>query len=120
MSAVELRVANTGRGIATVVRGSMFESFLRTKHPAGLGMGLTVARPARRNAGGDLTLQDRSGGGTVTLLLHPGPRPKRRSQGACSPSAKKVGGCPRPSTARCSTIIKACICTKFSSHVFDR
>ena len=80
--AVEIRVEDAGHGIAPEVRDSMFEPFISTKHTVGVGMGLTVARHALRNMGGDLTLQDRPGGGTVAILLHPVTRPKRRSNEA--------------------------------------
>lgn len=79
---VEIRVEDDGHGIAPEVRDSMFEPFISTKHTVGVGMGLTVARHALRNMGGDLTLHDRPGGGTVAILLHPVTRPKRRSNEA--------------------------------------
>ena len=34
-------------------------------------MGLTVARNALRQLGGDLILEDRPGGGTVAIAKHP-------------------------------------------------
>lgn len=34
-------------------------------------MGLTVARHALRNLGGDLVVEDRPGGGAVAILTHP-------------------------------------------------
>jgi signal transduction histidine kinase len=34
-------------------------------------MGLTVARHALRNLGGDVVLVDRPGGGTTAILTHP-------------------------------------------------
>jgi len=37
----------------------------------GVGMGLTVARHALRNMGGDVSMTDREGGGSVAILVHP-------------------------------------------------
>jgi signal transduction histidine kinase len=41
-------------------------------------MGLTVARHSLRNIGGDVMMEDRPGGGTVAVLLHPVAQPKRK------------------------------------------
>jgi two-component system sensor histidine kinase/response regulator len=68
---VEMRVDDAGGGIEPDIRDHMFEPFISSKHTVGVGMGLTVARHALRNMGGDLTLVDRPGGGTSALLLHP-------------------------------------------------
>ncbi len=76
---VQIRVEDSGHGIDAEVRDHMFEPFISTKHTVGVGMGLTVARHALRNMGGDLILQDRPEGGTVAVLLHPVDRPARKS-----------------------------------------
>jgi len=68
---VQIRVADQGRGIDPDIRDHMFEPFISTKHTVGVGMGLTVARHALRNIGGEVTMEDRPGGGTVAVLLHP-------------------------------------------------
>ena len=67
---VEISVRDQGLGIPAEVRDHMFEPFISNKNTVGVGMGLTVARHALRNFGGDLTLQD-APGGTVAILLHP-------------------------------------------------
>jgi len=68
---VRILVEDEGRGVDATVRDQMFEPFISTKHTVGVGMGLTVARHALRNMGGDLTIEDRPGGGTVAVLTHP-------------------------------------------------
>lgn len=68
---VEISVIDQGRGIAPGIRDKMFEPFVSTKHTVGVGMGLTVARHAVRNLGGDVKVQDTPGGGTTVSILHP-------------------------------------------------
>jgi two-component system, sensor histidine kinase and response regulator len=75
---VELRVTDHGRGIDPEVRDKMFEPFVSTKNTVGVGMGLTVARHALRNLGGEVTLTDTAGGGATAILLHPAERRSRR------------------------------------------
>ena len=48
----------------------MFEPFVSTKNTVGVGMGLTVARHALRNLGGEVTLIDTPGGGATAILMH--------------------------------------------------
>ena len=78
---VRMQVEDQGRGIDPEIRDQMFEPFISTKHTVGVGMGLTVARHAMRNMGGDVTVEDRPGGGAVAVLLHPlEQRRKRRPE----------------------------------------
>ncbi|HEY0966888.1 MAG TPA: response regulator [Opitutaceae bacterium] len=76
---VRITVEDQGRGIAPEIRDHMFEPFISSKHTVGVGMGLTVARHALRNMGGDLTVEDRPGGGMIAILLHPVERRRRQS-----------------------------------------
>jgi two-component system, sensor histidine kinase and response regulator len=69
--AVEIRVEDQGSGIDPEIRDHMFEPFISSKQTVGVGMGLTVARHALRNMGGEVTMADRIGGGTVAILVHP-------------------------------------------------
>jgi two-component system sensor histidine kinase/response regulator len=69
--AVEIRIEDRGTGIAARIRDTMFEPFVSTKEPVGVGMGLTVARHALRNLGGEINVIDRPGGGSVAVLVHP-------------------------------------------------
>lgn len=69
---VEVRVNDQGRGIDEDIRDKMFEPFVSTKHTVGVGMGLTVARHALRNLGGEVTLADGPNGvGATAILTHP-------------------------------------------------
>jgi CheY-like chemotaxis protein len=68
---VELRVVDHGRGIDPDIRDKMFEPFVSTKNTVGVGMGLTVARHALRNLGGEVSMTDTAGGGATAILVHP-------------------------------------------------
>ena len=68
---VEIKVTDHGRGIDPEVRDKMFEPFVSTKNTVGVGMGLTVARHALRNLGGEVTMADTPGGGATAVLMHP-------------------------------------------------
>jgi signal transduction histidine kinase len=76
---VEIRIADQGRGIDPEIRDHMFEPFISGKRTVGVGMGLTVARHSLRNIGGDVSMEDRPGGGTIAVLLHPVAQRKRRT-----------------------------------------
>jgi len=75
---VQIRVEDQGRGIDPELRDHMFEPFISAKHTVGVGMGLTVARHSLRNIGGEVTMEDRKGGGTVAVLMHPLARRQRK------------------------------------------
>jgi CheY-like chemotaxis protein len=79
---VQMRVEDQGRGINPEIRDHIFEPFISTKHSVGVGMGLTVARHALRNMGGEMTMEDRPGGGAVAILLHPLVRKQRKTSDA--------------------------------------
>lgn len=68
---VEIRIVDHGHGIDSDVRDKMFEPFVSTKNTVGVGMGLTVARHALRNLGGEVTMTDTPGGGATAVLIHP-------------------------------------------------
>jgi CheY-like chemotaxis protein len=68
---VEIRVTDHGRGLDPEIRDKMFEPFVSTKNTVGVGMGLTVARHALRNLGGEVTMTDTTGGGATAILMHP-------------------------------------------------
>src|SRR5205807_386093 len=76
---VEFRVEDHGRGIDPEVRDKMFEPFVSTKNTVGVGMGLTVARHALRNLGGEVTVIDTNGGGATAVLMHPVEKKVRRN-----------------------------------------
>ncbi len=68
---VEIRIVDHGHGLDADVRDKMFEPFVSTKNTVGVGMGLTIARHALRNLGGEVTIGDTEGGGATALLTHP-------------------------------------------------
>ncbi len=72
-----IMVEDQGRGIDPQLRDHMFEPFISSKNTVGVGMGLTVARHALRNMGGDLVLEDRPGGGVTATLTQPLERRRR-------------------------------------------
>ncbi len=72
-----IQVEDQGRGIDPQLRDHMFEPFISGKNTVGVGMGLTVARHALRNMGGDLVLEDRPGGGVIATLTQPLERRRR-------------------------------------------
>ena len=66
-----VHIEDRGRGVDPQIVDHCFEPFTSTKHTVGVGMGLTVARHAIRNLGGDVSLSDRPGGGTIATIRHP-------------------------------------------------
>ncbi len=76
---VEITIDDAGRGIDEDIRDRMFEPFISTKHTVGVGMGLTVARHALRNLGGEVAVEDRPGGGSSASITHPAERKTKKS-----------------------------------------
>jgi signal transduction histidine kinase len=74
--AVQLTVADRGRGIAAEVRDRMFDPRVTTK-PGGSGLGLAIVADVVRSVGGTVDAVDRRDGGTRFLVVLPsdGPRP---------------------------------------------
>ena len=68
---LEVRIDDHGRGLDEEIRDHIFEPFISSKHTVGVGMGLTVARHALRNLGGEVIVVDREGGGVSVILTHP-------------------------------------------------
>ena len=66
----EVRVSDTGIGLADDVRQRMFDPFVTTK-PKGLGIGLSISRSIVEAHGGELWADDREGGGTDFCLKLP-------------------------------------------------
>ncbi|WP_294335841.1 ATP-binding protein [uncultured Sphingomonas sp.] len=61
-------VADTGPGVASNIRGALFTPFTSGK-PAGLGLGLAIARDIAREFGGELALRDEGPGAQFALRL---------------------------------------------------
>jgi len=70
-AAVQVNIEDRGRGLDPKIRDHVFEPFMSSKNTVGVGMGLTIARHALRNLGGEVTLKDRQGGGVCAAMVHP-------------------------------------------------
>lgn len=71
--AVELAVADTGRGIPEALRRSVFEPFFTTKDRGrGSGLGLAIATQIVRSHGGHIDLASHEGRGTTFRVRLPG------------------------------------------------
>jgi len=62
MMAIE--VSDTGSGVAPEVREQLFQPFVTSK-PTGLGVGLSISRTIIEGHGGQISVHDKPGGGTV-------------------------------------------------------
>lgn len=71
-----IEVADRGPGIPADRREAVFGAFTRIEHSrnretGGIGLGLALARAIVRDAGGEVTLDDRPGGGLTARILLP-------------------------------------------------
>ncbi len=67
---VEIRVSDTGPGLAPEVRQKLFQPFISTK-TGGMGVGLSICRSIVEAHGGDLIAGDNDGGGTTFSMTLP-------------------------------------------------
>ncbi|HXQ82234.1 MAG TPA: response regulator [Opitutaceae bacterium] len=77
---LEMRVDDSGVGIADEIRDRMFEPFVSSKRTVGVGMGLTVARHSLRSLGGEVNMASRPEGGASAILIHPVRDPRQRDR----------------------------------------
>jgi signal transduction histidine kinase len=73
---VVITVADRGPGIPADQREQVFAPFFRleesrSRETGGTGLGLALARNIVRGHGGDITLEDRDGGGLVARVVLP-------------------------------------------------
>lgn len=73
---IEVRVADTGPGLAPQVREKLFRPFTTTK-AHGMGVGLSICRSIVEAHGGKLWATDNPGGGTLFCFTLPGARVDR-------------------------------------------
>lgn len=73
---VAIMVCDRGPGIPADRHADVFEAFTRletsrNKRTGGIGLGLALARTIVRDAGGDITLENRDGGGLIARIVLP-------------------------------------------------
>ncbi|MEZ4371388.1 MAG: ATP-binding protein [Polyangiaceae bacterium] len=67
---IELRVADNGPGIPPDIQARLFEPYVTTK-PHGTGLGLAIVQRIVVEHGGDISYEDRSGGGACFRVTLP-------------------------------------------------
>jgi signal transduction histidine kinase len=76
--ALEIRVADTGRGIPAGALEKIFQPFVQvdaqlTRTFEGTGLGLAISRDLARGMGGDLTVESEAGAGSTFTMIIPRP-----------------------------------------------
>jgi two-component system, NtrC family, sensor histidine kinase HydH len=84
---LEIRVRDTGRGIAPEEVGRVCEPYFTTK-PLGIGLGLSLAKRIVEEHGGALQVESELGRGTVVTLR----LPLAGAPAAAAAGASKMGG----------------------------
>jgi two-component system sensor kinase FixL len=78
---VEVRVADTGSGLAEEIAPRLFQPFVTTK-PAGMGVGLSISKRIVEVHGGEMWAEPNPGGGTLfRFTLEPSSEMKGRDAG---------------------------------------
>jgi signal transduction histidine kinase len=68
LDSVLIAVEDTGLGIPADVRDHLFEPFVASRKPEGLGLGLALARQTLRSLGGDIWIEPAAGARFVIRL----------------------------------------------------
>jgi two-component system NtrC family sensor kinase len=74
-------VEDNGPGVRPEVRDRIFEPFFTTKGESGNGLGLWISAEIARLHGGELTLSDAPGGGSIFRLSLPLTPPAKPADG---------------------------------------
>jgi len=77
---IEVRISDTGTGIAADHLGRIFQPFFTTK-VQGTGLGLAIAARVIEQHGGRITVESFPGEGTTFTIALPGPRVPQRTRG---------------------------------------
>ena len=72
---VSVSVADTGYGISPDVASRLFQPFVTTKQQ-GMGVGLSISRTIIESHGGQITVEQNPGGGTIFRFTLPGVVPE--------------------------------------------
>jgi two-component system sensor kinase FixL len=67
---IEIRVSDTGSGIAPEIANQLFQPFITTKRQ-GMGVGLSISRTIIEAHGGTISVRANPGGGTIFTLTLP-------------------------------------------------
>ncbi|MEJ2157425.1 MAG: PAS domain S-box protein, partial [Desulfobacteraceae bacterium] len=88
---VEIKISDTGTGIAPDMIGSIFEPYFTTKGPGeGTGMGLAMAQGIIESYGGRITVESALGKGTTFSIYLPATK-KGSAHGVDAPAALQNG-----------------------------
>jgi len=68
---VRIEVSDNGPGISPEIRGQLFQPFVSYGKKNGLGLGLALSRQSVMDHGGDISVEDRPGGGTRFVIRLP-------------------------------------------------
>jgi signal transduction histidine kinase len=68
---IEIRVIDTGHGIAPEILPRVFEPFFSTRPGEGTGLGLSICRDIIRDHGGRIGVESRPGEGTTVIIWLP-------------------------------------------------
>jgi signal transduction histidine kinase len=69
-AAIEVRIKDTGEGMAREAQEKIFEPFHTTKN-GGMGLGLTISRRIVQQHGGDIGVESHPGNGTTFTVRFP-------------------------------------------------
>ena len=74
-AAIEITIADNGRGIPEPIKDTLFEPFVSQGKENGTGLGLTVVQKIVQDHGGEVEVMRTSPQGTVFRVILPRPRP---------------------------------------------
>jgi nitrogen-specific signal transduction histidine kinase len=78
-SGIDVRVIDSGRGIPSTIRNTLFEPFISLGKENGTGLGLTVVQKIVQDHGGEVAIERTSSEGTVFHIYLPHPVAPQRS-----------------------------------------
>ena len=89
-----IEVRDRGPGLADDEREAVFERFRRGRagvaQPQGSGLGLAIARELARAWSGEVTVENREGGGAVAILSLPIPADEQATLPALNPEPSSL------------------------------